>query len=110
MQAALWVVAAAAVGMATFPSWSALLVSRQAASISADAETVVLAVSGMTCTACATGIEKALGELPGVQAVSVDYDAGEAIVYVDPGGVPTSRLLEAVQAAGSYTAQVKRAG
>lgn len=110
MKAVLWAVTAAALGTAAFPSWSALLVSRQSAAVTADAETVVLAVSGMTCSACAVGIEKSLTVVPGVQAASVDFDAGQATVYVDPGKVPDQRLLEAVKAAGSYTAQVKKAG
>ncbi len=110
MKAVLWVVTAATLGMATFPSWSALLVSRQSAAVTADAETVVLAVSGMTCNACAVGIEKSLTKVPGVQAASVDYDGAQATVYVEPGKVPNERLLEAVEAAGSYTAEVKKAG
>ena len=108
MPAVLWFVTAAALGMATFPSWSALWVSRQSAAVTADAETVVLAVSGMTCNACAIGIEKSLTKVPGVQAASVDFDGAQATVYVDPGGVSNDELLEAVQSAGEYTAQIKK--
>lgn len=108
MKAALWMITAAAVGMATFPNWSPLLLSGPVAPVSANAELVSLTVSGMTCTACAVSIKKALKRLPGVEAALVNFDTAEAIVYVEPGKVSTSALLKAVQAAGSYTAEVKK--
>ena len=110
MKAVLWAVTAGVLAMATFPSWSALLVSRSSGVVSADAETVVLAVSGMTCSACAIGIEKSLTTVSGVQAASVDFAAGQATVYVDPGEVSGEDLLKAVQSAGEYTAQIKKSG
>ena len=108
MKRALWVVTVAALAMSTFPGWSVLLAGRQSAVVSADAETVVLNVSGMTCDACAVGIEKSLMKIPGVQGATVSLDAKEAVVYVEPGQVSVGELLKAVESAGSYTAQVKK--
>ena len=111
MKAGTWLIAAAVVGMATFPNWSPLLIrGGPAGPVSAHAQKVVLSVSGMTCTACAASIEKSLKKLPGVEGASVNFDASEAVVYVEPDRITTSALLEAIQAAGAYTAQVKEAG
>ncbi len=60
--------------------------------------------------ACAIGIEKSLTTVSGVQAASVDFAAGQATVYVDPGEVSGEDLLKAVQSAGEYTAQIKKSG
>lgn len=110
MKAALWVITAIAAGLVTFPNWSSLLLSGPAAAVSANTETIVLTVSGMTCTACTVSIEKSIKKIPGVRAASVSFDTAEAIVHVEPGKVSASALLKAVQAAGQYTAEVKKAG
>lgn len=46
-------------------------------------EPVVLAVTGMTCAACAARIEKKLNRLDGVSA-TVNYATSKATVHVDP--------------------------
>lgn len=107
MKAALWVITAFAVGLATFPSWSALVLKNPPPVVSADAETVRLAVSGMTCTACAAGIEKSLIKVPGVQSASVSLKSEEAVVMVSPGQVQTEALIRAVRKAGNYDAKTK---
>lgn len=106
-KAALWVVTAFAMGFATFPSWSALILKASKPAVSADAWTVKLAVSGMTCAACATSIERSLMQVPGVQSASVSLENEEAVVMVSPGKAPEAELLEAVKKAGSYSARVK---
>lgn len=107
IKAALWVIAAFAAGLATFPSWSALVLRSSQPVVSADAQTVKLAVSGMTCAACAAGIETSLMKVPGVQSASVSLENEEAVVMVSPGQAPAAELLEAVKKAGSYSAKVK---
>jgi len=107
MKTALWVITVLAVGMATFPNWSVLLVGKSAAVINTNSGTVRLAVSGMTCSACAVGIEKSLRKVPGVQSASVSLDQAEAIVIVERGVVSTEDLVKAVEAAGSYRATLK---
>lgn len=108
MKVTLWTITIVALSMATFPNWSALMLSGPAAPVSADAEMVVLEVSGMTCTLCAVSIEKSLKKITGVEAASVSFDNAEAVVYLEPGMVVTENLLKAVQDAGSYTAKVKK--
>ncbi|HEY6794840.1 MAG TPA: cation-translocating P-type ATPase [Kineosporiaceae bacterium] len=65
--------------------------------------TVELAVSGMTCSACAARIERRLTRLDGVSA-SVSYASERATVHAAP-GIPTDLLLEQIEKAG-YTARV----
>ncbi|GLY50267.1 heavy metal translocating P-type ATPase [Lentzea sp. NBRC 102530] len=57
--------------------------------------TVELAVSGMTCAACATRIERKLNKLDGVRA-TVNYATERAIVH----GLPESDAVQVVRAAG----------
>lgn len=52
----------------------------------ASSRTVRLAVNGMTCAGCATGLQARLASLPGVEAASVDYDAAIATVRLGPEG------------------------
>ncbi|MEO1766198.1 heavy metal translocating P-type ATPase [Thiobacter aerophilum] len=58
-----------------------------------------LAISGMTCAACAARIEKVLNALPGVEA-QVNFAAEKALVYYTPGTVTLRDLIAAVERAG----------
>jgi Cu+-exporting ATPase len=58
-----------------------------------------LAVSGMTCAACASRVERRLNKLEGVSA-SVNYATERATVEHDPERTPPSALVAAVEAAG----------
>jgi len=60
--------------------------------------TVELSIGGMTCASCAARIEKKLNRLDGVTA-SVNYATSRAAVRVD-GDVPTTRLVDTVEAIG----------
>lgn len=106
-KSALWIIAAAAVGVASFPSWAPFLLLDTAAPVSASAETIKLDVSGMDCPACAVGIEKSLKTVPGVQDASIDFGKGEATVYADRGHVSASDLIQAIRSAGPYSARLK---
>ncbi|NNG36454.1 heavy metal translocating P-type ATPase [Nakamurella aerolata] len=68
---------------------------------------VRLAVTGMTCTACAARLERKLGKVPGVRA-SVNYATGTATLDA-PAEVPDQRLLDTVAATG-YGATVAAPG
>lgn len=68
---------------------------------------VRLAVTGMTCTACAARLERKLGKVPGVRA-SVNYATGTATLDAPP-EVPDQRLLDTVAATG-YGATVAAPG
>jgi heavy metal translocating P-type ATPase len=66
---------------------------------------VELAVTGMTCAACAARVQKKLGKLDGV-AAAVNYATGVALVTA-PTGLPVAALTGAVEQAG-YGATVRR--
>ncbi|HTT37001.1 MAG TPA: heavy metal translocating P-type ATPase [Burkholderiales bacterium] len=67
-------------------------------------EALDLRISGMTCAACATRVEKALNRLPGVTA-NVNLATERARVRVQRGTTGQQQLLEAVERAG-YGAEV----
>jgi P-type Cu+ transporter len=58
-----------------------------------------LAISGMTCAACANRIERRLNRLEGVRA-RVNYATERASVEHDPERTPPAALVAAVEAAG----------
>ena len=63
-------------------------------------DTLTLEIKGMTCTGCATHIQKALTSVPGVIAAQVPgWQSGKAIVRVQ-NDVPVDALLQAVAEAG----------
>jgi Cu+-exporting ATPase len=65
-------------------------------------EPLVLAVTGMTCAACAARIEKKLNRLDGVSA-TVNYATSKATVHVDPSradAMSTDVLTKTVDAMG----------
>ena len=61
---------------------------------------VTLHVQGMTCRSCALHVERALCEVAGVEAVTVNL-AAKAVI-VEGSGFATQNLLAAVRVAG-YT-------
>jgi Cu+-exporting ATPase len=72
--------------------------------MSSSLEHVDLPISGMTCAACASRIERRLNKLDGVNA-SVNYATEKASVDYDPGTVGPADLVGAVEAAG-YSASL----
>ena len=48
-------------------------------------------VTGMTCAACAAHVEKAAGQLPGVNSTVVNLMLGTMLVDYDPEKVTASR-------------------
>ncbi|MCW2826279.1 MAG: carbonate dehydratase, partial [Aeromicrobium sp.] len=57
-----------------------------------DSTTVKLDIGGMTCTSCATRVEKKLNRLDGVSA-SVNYATEKATVDLEP-GVDVQSLID----------------
>lgn len=49
------------------------------------AETVELAIEGMSCSHCEQAVKKALEALPGVRTAVVSAAQGRAVVAVEPG-------------------------
>ncbi|MBT9329955.1 heavy metal translocating P-type ATPase [Paracidobacterium acidisoli] len=70
-------------------------------------EALILPVSGMTCAACQTHVERALRETPGVREASVSLMTHSARVVFDPSVAPPQKLIEAVREAG-YEADLPR--
>lgn len=104
LKAVLWIIAAGVVALVTLPHYLGAPRSGQADALEAGGERITLAITGMTCPACAGGIERTLKDTPGVRSVTVSFEKGEAAVVYEPGKVPTQQLIDAVQSAGSYKA------
>lgn len=68
----------------------------------------LLAIEGMTCQECATHVQKALANVPGVAEAKVNYAKAEASVCAKPGAnFAAETLVKVVEKAG-YKAKVKR--
>ncbi len=59
-----------------------------------------LPVAGMTCSACATRLEGALGRAPGVRSATVNFALERADVHYDPAATSAAAVAEAVVRAG----------
>ena len=63
----------------------------------AATERVDLPVSGMTCAACARGIERKLTKTPGVERANVNFATGTATVEYDAGQVKVRNFVDAIE-------------
>ena len=54
----------------------------------APGEKIVIPVSGMTCAACQSRVQRTLNKVPGVSDASVNLMMGSATVSYDPSAVP----------------------
>lgn len=59
---------------------------------------LTLAIEGMGCQSCATKIEQALAELPGLEAATVNHAAKQAHVRFDPITLAPAAIAQAVSA------------
>jgi Cu+-exporting ATPase len=66
----------------------------------ASSSTVSLGLIGMTCSSCATVIEKTLTRVPGVDAANVNLAMETGTVTFDPAVVGIDALISAVKGAG----------
>lgn len=85
------------------PLWGGKLLGRAAAPV-AGGKTAVLAVQGVTCSACAAAIERGLKAQAGVGAVEVSPDRRRLEVSYDPGRTNPQQLAKLLQRMG-YPAQ-----
>ena len=67
---------------------------------------VQVAVQGMHCAACVQRIERAVGALPGVEAVAVNLATERATVTYDPAAASLEGIAAAIERAG-YQARVE---
>ncbi len=77
----------------------ALVHSIEGAGFTVPTRSVELAISGMTCAACAARIEKVLAKLPGVSA-AVNLSTERARVTYPPGSIGVGELIAAIERAG----------
>jgi copper ion binding protein len=61
---------------------------------------ITLGVSGMTCSACASNIEKVLKRKAGVESVVVNLELGRAKVGFDPSLISPKEIEEAIESIG----------
>ena len=105
-----WLAGFVVVIVALFPvygdAW--LRAARPAPAAAPDARggVVRVEIEGMTCAACATGLEQALAAVPGVRAAAVDWQSGIATVHTAAAAPPVAQvLLAAIERAG-YRARI----
>lgn len=71
-----------------------------------NTERVVIAIEGMHCTACASGIKSMLKRTPGVVSAEVSFENKEAVVEFRPADTSREKILEVITNMG-YKANVK---
>ncbi|MGZ8415157.1 MAG: heavy metal translocating P-type ATPase, partial [Gemmatirosa sp.] len=74
----------------------------------AEAERVVIPVTGMTCAACQGRVQRTLNKTPGVVDATVNLLMGSATVAYDPAAVTPDALVATIQKTG-YGAELPRA-
>ncbi len=60
-----------------------------------------VAIKGMTCGGCVKTVEKALGQIEGVRAVSVNLTPPQAVIQADS-TISTAQLQAVLSKAGNY--------
>ncbi|MFI5257331.1 MAG: heavy metal translocating P-type ATPase [Gemmatimonadales bacterium] len=76
---------------------------------SSRSEKVVIPVSGMTCAACQSRVQRTLNATPGVTGATVNLMMGNATVTYDPSATAPSALVETIRGTG-YGAELPVAG
>ncbi|MDR2390666.1 MAG: heavy metal translocating P-type ATPase, partial [Planctomycetota bacterium] len=74
-----------------------------------DMAEATIPVGGMSCAACAARIEKVLGRLDGVTAVSVNFASEKARVSYDKAAIRLSDIKRAIEKAGYQALAVENA-
>jgi len=78
----------------------ALIESIGKAGFSVPPEAVTLDITGMTCAACAAGIESVLARVPGVDSGNVNFASAKARIEYVPGVADVDDLIERIGKAG----------
>ncbi len=69
--------------------------------------TVQMRIAGMTCAACAKGLEASFRNMAGVERASVDYKAGQATITFDPAKQSSASLSKLVTSCGYEVKETK---
>ena len=99
----LWVVTVVVTLLAFFPNFYGKFRAEEtsvAASPSDHLATVELRITGMSCEACAAGIESTLHEVAGVASANVSFEKKQATISYDPKWATPEQFAEAVTKAG----------
>ena len=70
-------------------------------------QVINLAIQGMTCAGCVISVEKALGNVNGVDSAEVNFALNRASVHFNPEFANSSQLVFAVENAGFSARRVK---
>src|SRR5215471_15076036 len=70
--------------------------------------TVTIPIGGMTCAACSTRVEKAIGKLEGIESVTVNIATEKAVVVYDTRALRLSAIKEAIIKAGYQALEVSK--
>lgn len=92
----------AILGMQTHPGHTLAVTSA-----AVKTERVLIAVEGMSCTSCASGIKAMLKRTPGVVSAEVSFERREAVVDYEAEQTSPEKIVEAITKLG-YKASVKR--
>lgn len=99
----LWVVTIAAIAFLFFPSYVGAFLDGDRHGVTANMNRSVFTIEGMTCEGCSSIAAKAIGDVPGVLAVEVDYEERKVVVGTKARSVfPKDTVLKAIEEAG-YT-------
>ena len=74
---------------------------------SAKHKTIQMRIEGMTCAACAKGLEASFRHLAGVEKASIDYKAGQAVITFDPAKQSVESLGKFVVSCGYQVKETK---
>ena len=69
--------------------------------------TVRMRIAGMTCAACAKGLEASFRNMAGVMKADVDYKAGQAVITFDPVKQNADSLSKFIASCGYQVKETK---
>jgi len=107
----LWGVTTMAVAFLLFPSYVGALLGGEGGEVTENMNRSVLVIEGMTCEGCSDIAAKAIRDVPGVLAVEVSYEEGQAVVGTQLHATfPKDAVLKAIEKAGYLGSISKKAG
>ena len=74
---------------------------------SAKQKTLQMRIAGMTCAACAKGLEASFRNMAGIVKATVDYKAGQAVITFDPGKQSADTLTKFIASCGYQVKETK---
>jgi copper chaperone CopZ len=97
----LWAVTVLAVAFLLFPSYVGALLGGDGSQVTGNMNRTMLTIEGMTCEGCSTIAAQAIRRVPGVLAVEVSYEDGQAVVGTEAGwAFPKDAVLKTIEDAG----------